>query len=75
MGAPVAADADDREQVYGSQLGHRVSAYVPREGRWRIMTPTEAVRHGYSYRLSPAVDGYPPWVVGRYLHLCGDGEG
>lgn len=34
-----------REQVYGSQLPHRVVARMP--GGYHIMTPTEARQGGY----------------------------
>ena len=40
---------DDIDQVYGSQIPHRVIADTP-DG-YRIMTPTDAKQKGFKYRF------------------------
>jgi hypothetical protein len=42
-------DIDSIDQVFGTQIPHRVIADTP-EG-YRIMTPTEAKKNGFKYRF------------------------
>ena len=39
-------ELDDTEKVYGVQIPHRLAALTP--AGWRIMTPTEARKKGYT---------------------------
>ncbi len=44
-----ASEIDDIDQIYGSQIPHRVIADTP--SGYRIMTPTEAKKKGFEYRF------------------------
>jgi len=44
-----ASEIDDIDQVYGTQIPHRVIAKTP-DG-YRIMTPTDAKKNGFEYRF------------------------
>jgi hypothetical protein len=44
-----ASEIDDIDQVFGTQIPHRVIADTP-DG-FRIMTPTEAKKKGFEYRF------------------------
>jgi len=46
IGADGRETAVDGQQVFGCQIGHRVTAETP-DG-WRIMTPTEAKKRGFT---------------------------
>ena len=43
------SEIDDIDQVFGTQIPHRVIADTP-DG-YRIMTPTEAKKNGFEYRF------------------------
>ena len=43
------SEIDDIDQVFGTQIPHRVIADTP-DG-YRIMTPTEAKQRGFEYRF------------------------
>jgi hypothetical protein len=44
-----ASEIDDIDQVFGTQIPHRVIADTP-DG-FRIMTPTKAKKNGFEYRF------------------------
>ncbi len=48
---PKGRSVDDRERVFGSQIGHRVAALTSRG--WRIMTPTAARNRGLETKGFP----------------------
>ena len=55
------------ERVYGSQLKHRVCARMKSTGKWRIVTPTEAMVPDYDVvKRIPGVDGYSRKIIALF---------